>query len=175
MDASKGLTELVDLDPSRVDLVKNPANGFPILMMKALSAPETEPDTSGTEIAKDAEVPEPTAVAPVETPAAVEPPAEQAPVEKSVAELVTEEVAKAMAPLTERNKALEDEMAALKSLPIPGGPVVTVPAAHRSSSEQAHQAAEASRFRRLAKDVTDRDLVQFYEAKAAEAEKASRA
>lgn len=169
MDASKGLTELVDLDPSRVDLVKNPANGFPILLMKALDAPETEqPGQAAAE--KEAEVPETPDAS--QTSAAPEPQADK-PVEKSLAELVKEEVAKAVQPLTERNKALEDEMAALKSLPIPGGPVVTVPAAQRTESARANALSEAARHERLAKSVSDRELVRYHEEKAAEFRKAA--
>lgn len=44
------LTELVDIDPERVDLVKNPANGFPILVMKAVNAKgdiDEKPDIAG--------------------------------------------------------------------------------------------------------------------------------
>ena len=96
-------------------------------------------------------------------------------VEKSAAELVDEAVAKAVNPLQEVIKGLEAEMAALKSTPIPGGPVVTVPAAQRSTSEKAHLLAEAARFRRLAKEVSDQDQIRFYEKKAAEAEQASKA
>ena len=50
MDAD--LTELVDIDPERVDLVKSPANGFPILVMKAVNAQggiDEKPDISGAE------------------------------------------------------------------------------------------------------------------------------
>jgi hypothetical protein len=46
------LTELVDIDPERVDLVKNPANGFPILVMKAVNAQggiDEKPDIAGAE------------------------------------------------------------------------------------------------------------------------------
>lgn len=251
------LTEMFDIDPARVDGVRTPASGLPILLMKAINAKgevNEKPDIAGAETvlqklaqliiaeaeelaagnwnelcdielltqaaylmrcfrsgeemgmemskaqleaevtkragelnlpspfpedaSKDNDMPETPAVPEVtQTPAAVEPqagkPAET--VEKSLQELVKEEVAKAVEPLSERNKALEDEMAALKSLPIPGGPAITVPAAQRGSNEKAHQAAEAARFRRLAKSVNDQELVQFYEAKADEAEKASRA
>ncbi len=174
------LTELVDLDPSRVDLVKNPANGFPILMMKALSepaepAPEPTPAAaSDTDATKDTDMPE--TPEDTKTPAATEPQVTpETPVEKSTGELVQEEVAKAVSPLQEVIKGLEAEMAVLKSTPIPGGPVVTVPGAQRNTAAKAHLAAEAARFRQLAKDVSDQDLVNFYETKAAEAEKAANA
>jgi hypothetical protein len=110
-----------------------------------------------------------------ETSPAPEAPEVEAPVEKSAAELLDEAVAKAVNPLQEVIKGLEAEMAVLKSTPIPGGPVVTVPGAQRTTAERAHQAAEAARFRGLAKSVTDQDLVRFYETKAEEAEKAARA
>lgn len=250
------LTEMFDIDPERVDGVRSPASGLPILLMKAVNASggvNEKPDIAGAETvltklaqliiaeaqelaagnwgeigdielltqaaylmrcfrsgeemnaemskadlekalteragelkvpspfpdnaSKENDMPETPATPEIQTPAASEPQADKPAetVEKSLAELVKEEVAKAVEPLTERNKALEDEMAALKSLPIPGGPVITVPAAQRSVSEKAHAAAEAARFRRLAKSVSDQELVQFYEAKADEAEKASRA
>lgn len=240
------LTEMFDIDPERVDLVKNPANGFPILLMKAVNASgqvnekpdiaaaekilrqvgqlmqaeadelaagnpseicdielltqvyhlmscfkrgeeynaedlanapaakETPADTPVNDTDKETGVPE--TPEDTKTPAATEPQADktQETAEKSLADLVKEEVAKAVEPLSERNKALEVEMAALKSLPIPGGPVVTVPGAQRSTNEKAQAAAEAARFRKLSKEVSDQDLVRFYEAKADEAERAAR-
>jgi hypothetical protein len=167
---------MFDIDPERVDGVRQPASGLPILLMKALDAPEPTPAAaSETDATKEVPVPEVPEV--TETPAAVVPEADKPAetVEKSLAELVKEEVAKAVETLSERNKALEDEMAALKSLPIPGGPAITAPAATRDRNAQAHQAAEAARFRRLAKEVGDQDLVLFYEAKAKEVEAASKA
>lgn len=171
------LTELVDIDPSRVDLVKSPANGFPILLMKSLSdpaKPDETPDTSGTEIVKESEVPEAkteeTSPAP-EAPEVVTPPA---PVEKSLGELVKEEVAKAVQPLEARNKALEAEMALLKSTPIPGGPMVTAPGSQVNDSAKAAHLAKAQHFENLAKDISgNAELVRYYEEKAAEARKAA--
>src|SRR6516225_6793532 len=52
MPATKDLTELIDIDPERVDLVKNPANGFPILLMKAVNAQggiDEKPDIAGAQ------------------------------------------------------------------------------------------------------------------------------
>lgn len=250
--AAKDITELVDIDPERVDLVKNPANGFPVLIMKAVNAKgevNEKPDIAGAETilqklaqliiaeaeelgagqwgeicdielltqaaylmrcfrngeemnaemskaqlesevtkraeelgvtiqfpdnaSKDSDMETP--VTPEDkTSAAPEAPQADKPaetVEKSLAELVKEEVAKAVQPLEERNKALEGEMAVLKSTPIPGGPVVTIPGVQRSQNERAAAAADAARFRRLAKSVSDQDQVRFYEMKAAEAEK----
>jgi outer membrane biosynthesis protein TonB len=163
------LTELVDLDPSRVDLVKSPANGFPILLMKALDAPagtEDKPELPADNASKESAVPE-TPQDP-QTPEAPEPQAPQAPVEKSAAELVQEEVAKAVSPLNEVIKDLRDEMAALKSTPIPGGPVVTVPTSQRSESVRSEALAKVAYHERLAKSVNDRDLVRYHEDKAKE-------
>lgn len=166
------LTELIDIDPSRVDLVKNPANGFPILLMKAIEpqgGTDETPDTSGTETVKETEVPEPkndTETSPA--PDAPEVSKTEPVAEKSAAELVQEEVAKAVQPLTEVIKGLRDEMAALKSTPIPGGPVVTVPVSQRSEGARSEALAKVAYHERLAKQVNDRDLVRYHEDKASE-------
>jgi hypothetical protein len=170
------LTELIDIDPARVDLVKRPANGFPILVMKAVNAPaqadETPDTSSGTELEKDSEVPETqddTKTSPVQ-----DAPEVTAPVEKSAQELVDEAVAKAVAPFQETIEGLRAEMAVLKSTPIPGGPMVTVPAEQRRTAEKAGALAEAARFERLAKDTgIDRELRSYYEERAAEVRKAA--
>lgn len=90
-----------------------------------------------------------------------------APVEKSLTELVAEEVAKAVTPLAERNKALEAEMAALKALPIPGSPVVTAPVG-KAAEKDATVAKEIARFEHLAKTVQDRELARYYAERAAD-------
>jgi hypothetical protein len=98
------------------------------------------------------------------------------PVEKSIAELVQEEVAKAVQPLDERNKALEAEMALLKSTPIPGGPMVTVPGSQRTDAQRASHLAEAQRYDSLAKSISgNQELTRYYEEKAAEARQAAKA
>jgi hypothetical protein len=230
------LTELVDIDPERVDLVKNPANGFPILVMKAVDGQgrvNEKPDIAGAEkilqqlaVLLQAEAAElaagnPEEICDIELLTEVhrlmscfkqreqwnadmiangdatketgplsdntEKDAEVADdvknedktsetresqvepvVEKSAAELLDEAVAKAVQPLQEVIKGLEDQMAVLKSTPIPGGPVVTVPAVQRNDSARANSLAEAVRHERLAKSVTDRELVRYHEEKAAE-------
>ncbi len=48
----KELTELVEINPLRVDLVRTPANGFPVLLMKAVNAQggvNEKPDIDGAE------------------------------------------------------------------------------------------------------------------------------
>jgi hypothetical protein len=169
------LTELIDIDPERVDLVKNPANGFPILVMKAVAAqgePDETPDTSGTETEKDTQVSEESTE---KTSPAPEAPEVEPVVEKSAAELAEEAVAKAVEPLQEVIKGLKDEMAALKSTPIPGGPAITVPGSQRTENERAQHLADAARHERLAKSVNDRELIRYHEEKAAESREAAKA
>jgi hypothetical protein len=94
-------------------------------------------------------------------------------VEKSAAELVDEAVAKAVEPHLETIKGLVEQMAALKSTPIPGGPAITAPAAQRSVNERAAALADAARYDRLAKSISGNpELTRYYEDKAAEARKA---
>jgi len=165
------LTELIEIDPSRVDGVRSPASGLPILLMKALSdpaEPDKTPDTSGTETVKDTEVPEVKDDKTPETPESqVEPQ-----VEKSAAELLDEAVAKAVTPLREVIKGLEAEMAVLKSTPVPGGPAVTTTAT-ASEGQRAQSLAKAAYHDRLAKTVGDRELVRYHEEKAKEARQAA--
>jgi hypothetical protein len=95
-------------------------------------------------------------------------------VEKSAAELVDEAVAKAVQNLEETViKGLRDEMAALKSTPIPGGPAITAPAAQRTETARVSALAEAARHERLSKSVGDRELARYHEEKAAEFRKAA--
>lgn len=110
---------------------------------------------------KDAEV------TPTDPTTVPEPTTEPAPVEKSLAELVADEVAKAVTPLAERNKALEAEMAALKATPIPGSPVVTAPVG-KAAEKDATVAKEIARFEHLAETVQDRELARYYAERAAD-------
>lgn len=92
-------------------------------------------------------------------------------VEKSAAELVDEAVAKAVEPLTETIKGLRDEMATLKSTPIPGGPMVTS-TGRPSEGQRAQSLAKAAYHERLA-GQTSGDLSRYHEEKAAEARQAA--
>jgi hypothetical protein len=98
--------------------------------------------------------------------------ADETTVEKSAQELVDEAVAKAVEPFQETIKGLEEQMAVLKSTPIPGGPAVTA-ATGRSESQRLQALGEAARFERLAKSVSDADQRRYYEHKAEEARKAA--
>lgn len=128
------------------------------------------------DMSKESEVPEGknenTQTPPAETPEVTP----DAPVEKSLEVLVQEEVAKAVQPLEERNQALEAEMALLKSTPIPGGPVVTVPGSQRTDAQRATHLAEAGRHERLAKEISGNpELTRYHEEKAAEHRQAAKA
>lgn len=93
-------------------------------------------------------------------------------VEKSAAELVDEAVAKAVQPLEETIKGLRDEMAVLKSTPVPGGPAVTSTASP-SDGQRAQQLAKAAYHDRLAGQVGDPELRRYHEEKAADLRKAA--
>lgn len=87
-------------------------------------------------------------------------------------ELVNKAVAKAMRTSEERTKALEAELAKVKALPVPGGPVLT------RTAEDTQKAAtkdavlvQANHFRQLADAVTDPAARMGYLELAAQAEK----
>lgn len=95
------------------------------------------------------------------------------PVEKSTEDLVAEAVSKAISPFQETIKGLESELAAFKAMPnTAGAPVITAAksAAHTSKPSD----ADAARFERLAKTVSDRELARYYAERAAEAREASK-
>jgi hypothetical protein len=71
-------------------------------------------------------------------------------------ELVNKAVAKAMQDSEERTKALEAELAKVKALPVPGGPVLTRTAGDtQKAATKDAVLAKAAHFRRLADAVTD--------------------
>lgn len=41
-ELSKDLSELIEVDPSRIDRVKSPASGFPVLLMKSVAAKDVD-------------------------------------------------------------------------------------------------------------------------------------
>jgi hypothetical protein len=87
-------------------------------------------------------------------------------------ELVNKAVAKAMQASEERTKALEAELAKVKALPVPGGPVLTRTAqdTQKAAAKDA-VLAKATHFRQLADAVTDPAARMGYLELAAEAEK----
>jgi hypothetical protein len=180
-EAKKDLSELVEVDPSRIDRVKSPASGFPVLIMKSAAAnsaagesPESATSGRATELGDNNPMSDPASKEAdvTETPApTTEPPVTpDAPVEKSIDERIAEAVAKQVAPLVEANKGLEAELTALKNRPLPGGPSITAAKAAATVTTD----AEAERFERLSKEVNDRDLARYYADRAKEAREASK-
>lgn len=100
-----------------------------------------------------------------------EPTAEKAAGPGDLTELVNQAVAKAMHASEERTKALEAELAKVKALPVPGGPVLTRTAGDtQKAAAKDAVLAQANHFRQLADAVTDPAARQGYLALAAEAE-----
>lgn len=171
------LTELVEINPQRLDGVKTPANGIPFLIMKSLPAKPTESAVTGRaeELGVNNPVNESASKETDVTPAIPPVPANtpDAPVEKSTGDMVAEAVSKAFSPIQEAIKGLESELAALKAMPnTAGAPVIT--AAKATASMDKSNAAEAARFERLSKSVSDRELARYYAERAKEAREASK-
>lgn len=99
-----------------------------------------------------------------------------APAEKTagpdLTEMVNKAVAEAMRASEERTKALEAELAKVKALPVPGGPVLTRTAedTQKAAAKDA-VLAQAAHFRQLADAVTDPAARQGYLELAAQADK----
>jgi hypothetical protein len=244
------LTELVEIDPTRLDGVKSPASGLPFLIMKSVKKDVDKkgnlneaPDISNAEAvlrllagliesearelgagfwdevcdiemltnaafmikcfrnreqmsadgdsiykslesaisgrATELGVTNPmsdTASKETDVTLAPDPTTEPTPeaVEKStadmIAEAVAEAIAKEVAPREETIKGLQDELTALKSKPLPGGPKITGTAVKSSAAPN----AEADNFERLSKEVEDRELRRYYADRAREAREASK-
>lgn len=84
----------------------------------------------------------------------------------AVDELVKSAIAEATKASEDRVKAVEAELAKVKATPIPGGPVMTAPTSFSTEARKS-QLAEASRFERLAENVNDIDLQNYYKSRAA--------
>lgn len=104
-----------------------------------------------------------------ETPAATEPQAD----EIAKADLVKAAVTEAIKPLKDELELVKADVARVLELPIPGGPVQTVPAAIRSQRTRDEQLAKAARFERMAEEVTEPDIRQHYQALATAARNAA--
>jgi hypothetical protein len=89
-------------------------------------------------------------------------------------DVVKAAVAEAMKPHEEAMKELQAELAKVKATPIPGGPVMTVPATVRATRERDENLAKAAYYKRMAEDVNESDLRAYYQKEAAAAEAAAR-
>lgn len=159
------ITEIVTLDATRVDAVKDPANGFPILLMKAIeSAPavketpreektvvtDTSTETTGTETSnvseQDAGKPDF--------------------IEKSaVDELIKAAVTEATTASEDRIKAVEARLAEVLQKAVPSNVAYSATAAAQTDARKA-QLSDANRFERLAETVSDYDLKNYYKSRA---------
>jgi len=176
------ITELTKIEPTRVDGVGTPANGFPILMMKSI-APAAETGTAakadqadgcgccanctcdhgaakakkskdgGKKATKSATMPEGESNASSNT--AITP------------DVIAKAVAEAVAPLEARVKAAEtradiaqEQMAKVLATPIPGGPQLVTPPTNPQQPNAALN--EAARLRAIAKQTIDPETRASY-------------
>lgn len=185
------LTELEEFEPTRVDLVANPANGAPFLLMKSVVTQSSGANYPGcgccancesdtTKAAKDLSGSDSLTTDPQKD-------AEKASDDKTAAEDTSQKhdeiiksdlfkaaLAEAVRPFEDALKAVRDELAKVKETPIPGGPVQTVPTAIRDTRKRDESLAKAARYERMAEEVSEPDLRAHYQ-RVAEAARAAAA
>lgn len=96
-------------------------------------------------------------------------PAAENGVSKDVIDLIEKAKAEVRAEAEERNKALADELAVLKSTPIPGHVALSAPQGAANIAAKDDLLQKAARFRR-GTESNDRETSQYYKAKLAEVE-----
>lgn len=184
------ITELEKIEAERVDGVKNPANGTPILMMKAL--PEQPPAAPAPEPVPIAALPQPdptewAAAVAAELAKALRPgkPEKAKKGEKrragkkptvaknategdtgsaghdQLTELVEAAVTKATKGAKAEIESLRAELAKVKATPIPGGPVMSIATAPKQQAAD-DRAAKAAQYRAQAETVMDPELAERY-------------
>lgn len=84
-----------------------------------------------------------------------------------IKDLVKSAVAEATKAQRDELEAVRAELVKVKDTPIPGGPVITAPASARNDNARTEKALQASKFRRLADEVSDPELARYYREKAA--------
>jgi hypothetical protein len=89
---------------------------------------------------------------------------------ESISEIVKAAVAEAIAPLEERNAALEAELAEVKKAPVPGGPVLLSAPTGATTDDNT---SKAQRLRKYADSLSDRSVAQDYYALADKYEKSA--
>lgn len=185
------ITELASIEPTRVDGVGTPANGFPILMMKSIAAPAAIEKTSaaGCGCCGDCtcdhgtakQVGDSTTTAPKAKKAkaagkkaaksATMPEGDPNASSKDAAitpDVIAKAVAEATAPFQAEIKTLREQMAKVLATPIPGGPVLVTPQTPRAEAPEA--TARAERLRAIAKQTSDPETRASYLALAAREE-----
>src|SRR6266568_1619325 len=78
------------------------------------------------------------------------------------ADVVKAAITEAITPLKDELAAVKADMAKVLAMPIPGGPVQTVPAAIRAQRDRDGQLAKAARYARLAEEVSEPDIRNHY-------------
>lgn len=92
---------------------------------------------------------------------------QDAPVEK--ADVIKAAITEAISPLKDDLEAVKADMAKVLAMPIPGGPVQTVPATIRAQRKRDEELAKAARYERMAEEVSEPDIRNHYQRLAAEA------
>jgi hypothetical protein len=192
-DAKAPGGRIVDGSIVEVSLVDRPCNPTAMLMLSKAAKPgmtvkasQLDHDRMLVKVEEFVEIPD-AVVEPVE-PAAEQPDelvtiplsaeadttktsvpgAPTAPDTEHLTELVQAEVRKATEASEERYKALEAQLAKVLATPVPGGPAITRRAEDEARAVDIAKNAEAQRYRRLADQVTDRDMADYYRTKAAQ-------
>jgi hypothetical protein len=164
-----GITELASFEPTRVDGVHTPANGFPILMMKSI---ETEVVTTpaaacacgdgcvcGTAKAKAKKAKKHGGGRKAEKGATI-PDSGANTSSTADTDVITKAVAKALAASEERIKTLETDLAKVLATPIPGGPLLVTPLTQRPAAQPG--LAKAERLRAVAAQTSDPETKRSY-------------
>lgn len=198
--AEKGdvkITELEKIEPTRVDGVGTPANGFPILMMKSVAVPAVPVAAAAAPSQKakkakcacgdgctckaDAKASK-KAAKKAAAGSGVGKKTKKAhtgdsgqgsngsskAVQHSTPDVIKTAVAEANAASEERIKTLEAQLAKVLSTPIPGGPLLVTPLTQRPAANPAIKNAE--RLRAIAKQTTDPETARAYRELAAREE-----
>ena len=175
------ITELEKIEAERVDGVRTPANGTPILMMKALpEAPAGQPAAPVSAPSSVASAPVPIDVAALAKAVAAE--LQMVVPNQAVADepkkghskkagrdkeqiesLVSAAVTKATEGAKAELEALRAELAKVRATPIPGGPVTSIavppPGVQPNAQDRARKAAE---YRDMADHMSDPETADAY-------------
>lgn len=175
------ITELASIEPTRMDGIGQPANGFPILMMKSLAPAPIEKAPAPTSAAAACGCAPDCACCSGTAKATAEPKAKKAKdggkkTTKSATmpegdsntstnaaitpDVIAKAVAEATGPLQAELKTLRDQMAKVLATPIPGGPQLVTPP---TTPQQPNAALnEAARLRAIAKQTIDPETRASY-------------
>lgn len=181
--AEETITELEKFEVERLDGVGNPANGVPVLMMKALPEKPAEQPAAAPPAPAPAPVIDYAALAKAVAAELKTDPTSEAVADggkkmntkkagrdkTQVESLVSDAVAKATKASEERVQALEAQLAKVMAQPIPGGPVMSIATSPSGMQrEQQDRAAKAAEYRAMAAQLSDPVLAESYRQLAAQ-------